>query len=36
MRSKSSSDPRFVEPEAIPWLLLEVVGPDVGPTWGTS
>ena len=35
-RSKSSSDPRFVEPEAIPWLLLEVVGTDVGPTWGTS
>jgi hypothetical protein len=31
----SSSDPRFVRPGAIPWLLLEVVGADRGPTGGT-
>jgi hypothetical protein len=31
----SSSDPRFVRPGAIPWLLLEVVGADRGPAWGT-
>jgi hypothetical protein len=24
----------FVEPEAIPWLLLQVVGTDLGPTGG--
>lgn len=28
----SSSDPGFVEPGAIPWLLLEVVGDQDGPT----
>jgi hypothetical protein len=33
-RIASSSDPTVVEPEAIPWLLLEVVGEDVGPTGG--
>ena len=31
----SSSDPRFVKPGAIPWLLLEVVGADRGPGGGT-
>jgi hypothetical protein len=31
----SSSDRRFVKPGAIPWLLLEVVGADRGPTGGT-
>lgn len=31
---ESSSDPVFVEPDAIPWLLLEVVGADTGPTFG--
>jgi hypothetical protein len=30
----SSSDPMFVEPGAIPWLLLEVVGDKPGPTGG--
>jgi hypothetical protein len=30
----SSSDPEFVEPGAIPWLLLKVVGADPGPTGG--
>jgi hypothetical protein len=29
-----SSDPDFVEPGAIPWLLLHVVGADVGPIGG--
>ena len=33
-RSKSSSDPEFVDQEAIPWLLLEVVGKEGGPTGG--
>jgi len=33
-RIASSSDPAVVAPEAIPWLLLEVVGEDVGPTGG--
>jgi Protein of unknown function (DUF3455) len=28
----SSSDPSFVEPGAIPWLLLQVVGAQDGPT----
>jgi Protein of unknown function (DUF3455) len=28
----SSSDPNFVAPGAIPWLLLEVVGAKEGPT----
>jgi uncharacterized protein DUF3455 len=30
----SSSDPAFVEPGAIPWLLLQVAGADPGPTGG--
>ena len=30
----SSSDPNFVEPEAILWLLLQVGGADRGPTGG--
>jgi hypothetical protein len=29
-----SSDPGFVEPGAIPWLKLEVVGTEGGPTGG--
>jgi hypothetical protein len=33
-RSASSSDPAVVEPGAIPWLLLEVVGADLGPSGG--
>jgi hypothetical protein len=34
MAIASSSDPYFVEPGAIPWLLLEVVGDQKGPTGG--
>jgi hypothetical protein len=34
MAIASSSDPAFVEPGAIPWLLLRVVGADRGPTGG--
>jgi hypothetical protein len=30
----SSSDPAFVAPGAIPWLLLQVVGAQNGPTGG--
>ena len=30
----SSSDPHFVAPGAIPWLLLRVVGDQPGPTGG--
>lgn len=30
----SSSDPAFVAPGAIPWLLLQVVGAQEGPTGG--
>lgn len=30
----SSSDPDFVAPGAIPWLLLQVVGTQAGPTGG--
>jgi hypothetical protein len=30
----SSSDPKFVESGAIPWLLLQVVGAQDGPTGG--
>jgi hypothetical protein len=30
----SSSDPAFVAPSAIPWLLLQVVGAKDGPTGG--
>jgi hypothetical protein len=29
-----SSDPNFVKPDAIPWLLLRVVGAQDGPTGG--
>ena len=32
----SSSDPAFVAPGAIPWLLLEAVGVQEGPTGGDS
>jgi hypothetical protein len=32
----SSSDPNFVTPGAIPWLLIEVVGAQAGPTGGDS
>jgi hypothetical protein len=31
----SSSDPEYVAPGAIPWLLLEVVGAQRGPTGGS-
>ena len=31
---QSSIDPNFVEPGAIPWLLLKVVGAQDGPTGG--
>jgi hypothetical protein len=31
---QNSSDADFVEPEAIPWLLLQVVGTDFGPSGG--
>jgi len=34
MAIASSSDPAFVAPGAIPWLLLEVVGAEDGPTGG--
>jgi hypothetical protein len=34
MAIASSSDSNFVKPDAIPWLLLEVVGTDTGPTGG--
>jgi hypothetical protein len=30
----SSTDPNFVEPGAIPWLLLQVVGSQAGPNGG--
>ena len=30
----TSADPAFVAPGAIPWLLLEVVGSESGPTGG--
>ena len=32
----SSSDPAFVAPGAIPWLLLKVVGAQNGPTGGDT
>jgi hypothetical protein len=32
----SSSDPNFVTPGAIPWLLIEVVGAQEGPTAGDA
>jgi hypothetical protein len=34
MAIASSTDPDFVDPDAIPWLLLQVVGADSGPTGG--
>jgi hypothetical protein len=34
MPGHSSSDPAFVEPGAIPWLLVTVVGSQDGPTGG--
>ena len=34
MTIASSSDPNFVAPGAIPWLLLQVVGTEPGPTGG--
>jgi hypothetical protein len=30
----SSTDPAYVAPGAIPWLLLEVTGAEYGPRWG--
>ena len=30
----ASSDPAFVEPGAIPWLRLDVVGSEAAPTGG--
>jgi hypothetical protein len=32
----SSTDPNFVAPGAIPWLLLQIVGTQNGPTGGSS
>lgn len=32
----NSSDPNFVAPDAIPWLLVQVVGAQSGPTGGSS
>jgi len=32
----SSLDPKFVMPGAIPWLLVEVVGAQAGPTGGAK
>ena len=34
MAIATTSDPAFVAPGAIPWLLLQVVGAEVGPTGG--
>ena len=34
--SASSTDPSFVEPGAIPWVLLRVVGAQDGPTGGDT
>jgi len=34
MAIASSSDPDFVASEAIPWLLLQIVGAEPGPTGG--
>lgn len=33
---ETSADPNFVEPGAIPWLLLQVVGSEAGPAGGAS
>jgi hypothetical protein len=32
----TSPDPAFVAPGAIPWLLLQVVGSQAGPTGGST
>lgn len=32
----ASSDPNYVEPGAIPWLLVEIVGAALGPTGGAT
>ena len=32
----TSSDPAYVLPGAIPWLLLRVVGTEIGPTGGAA
>ena len=32
---KMSTDPNYVEPGAIPWLLLEAAGKEAGPDGGT-
>jgi hypothetical protein len=32
----TSADPNYVAAGAIPWLLLEVVGADTGPTHGRA
>jgi hypothetical protein len=31
---ETSSDPEYVDPDAIPWLLLRVAGSQIGPTKG--
>jgi len=36
MAIASSSNPGFVAPDAIPWLLLQVVGAQNGPTGGDT
>jgi len=33
-RVEGSSDPEYVDPNAIPWLLLEIVGAEDGPNGG--
>jgi hypothetical protein len=33
---QSSTDPKFVRPDAIPWLLVEKVGVQRGPTGGNT
>lgn len=35
-RVDGSTDPNFVAPGAIPWLLLRVVGAEAGPTGGNA
>lgn len=34
VRAEGSSDPSWVDPNAIPWLLLDVVGAESGPNGG--
>jgi hypothetical protein len=36
LEGNPSSDPNFVAPGAIPWLLLRVVGTQDGPFWGDT